>query len=95
MSRGAAVVYNDQACFMPVGSHKVFSYRHQNQQWSQFPDNPNPDCGLVVVNGALTSVGGCTTQSTNALLSLMENGRWVDIFPPMPTPRCLVACVTA
>ena len=25
----------------------------------------------------------------------MENGCWVDIFPPMPTPRCLVACVTA
>ena len=95
MSRGAAVVYGHQACFMPVGSHKVFSYRHQNQQWSQLPDNPNPDCGLAVVNGALTSVGGCTTQPTNALLSLMENGRWVDIFPPMPTPRCLAACVIA
>ena len=94
MSRGAAVVQGDVAYFMPVGSHKVFSYHHKRQQWSQLPDNPNTDCGLVVIDGILTSVGGSRGDPTDILLSFMEDKEWAVMFPPMPTPRSQPGCVT-
>ena len=94
MSRGAAVVYENRVCFMPVGSHKVYAYHHKSKQWSRLPDNPNADCGLVVVNGLLTSVGGCAFGCTSTLLSLIGDSTWSEVFPPMPTARSQVACVT-
>ena len=52
----------------------------------------------AVINGFLTSVGGRTDfDYTNTLLSLTGEGerkQWSEIFPPMPTPRSHVACVS-
>ena len=31
---------------------------HGQEQWSQLPDNPHEYCGLAVIDGLLTSVGG-------------------------------------
>ena len=54
-------------------------------------------CGLAVIDGLLTSVGGENNVCTNTLLSLTGEGmrkQWSEIFPPMPTPRQSVACIT-
>ena len=98
MIRGAAVVQGNTAYFRP-NSTKVYSYQniHSQEQWSQLPDNPNQNCGLAVIDGLLTSVGGYNNGYTNTLLSLTGEGerkQWSWIFPPMPTPRMMVACVT-
>ena len=76
-------------------------YSYQNilgkEQWSQLPDNFNENCGLTVIDGLLTSVGGYNNGYTNTLLSLTGEGmrkQWFEIFPPMPTPRRSVACIT-
>ena len=53
------------------------------------------DFGLAIIDGLLTSVGG--RGPTNTLLSLTGKGerkQWSDVFPPMPTPRSLTACIT-
>ena len=99
MYRGAAVVHGNTAFFRPGSSNKVYSYQNilRKEQWSQLPDNPNWNCGLSVIDGLLTSVGGDNNDYTNTLLSLTGDGirkQWSEIFPPMPTPRRSVACIT-
>ena len=99
MLRGAAVVHGNTAYFRPSGSSKVYSYQNilGKEQWSQLPDNPNSAFGLAVIDGLLTSVGGANNGPTNTILSLTGEGmrkQWSEIFPPMPTPRQSVACIT-
>ena len=99
MFRGAAVVHGNTAYFTPADSTKVYSYQniHGQEQWSQLPDNPNQNCCLAVIDSLLTSAGGYSNGDTNTLLSLTGEGerkQWSEIFPPMPTPRRLAACVT-
>ena len=100
MFRGAAaVVHGNTAYFRPGRSNKVYSYQNilGKEQWSQLPDNPNRYCGLAVIDGLLTSVGGYNNDCINTLLSLTGEGmrkQWSEIFPPMPTPRDKVACIT-
>ena len=96
MTRGSAVVHGNRAYFSPGGS-RVYSYQniHGKEQWSWLPENPNVWFGLAVIDGLLTSVGG--GGPTNTLLSLTGEGerkQWSQIFPPMPTPRSIAACVT-
>ena len=102
MMRGAAVVYGNTAYFRPaaINSVRVYSYQNilGNEQWSRLPDNPNWAFSLAVIDGLLTSVGGRNIRgSINTLLSLTGEGerkKWSEIFPPMPTPRSLTACIT-
>ena len=99
MARGEAVVHENTAYFRPGSSYKVYSYQNilGKEQWSQLPDNPNKNCGLSVIDGLLTSVGGYNIGPTNTLLSLTGEGmrkQWSEIFPPMSTPRWAVACIT-
>ena len=91
----AVVVHGNTAYFRPT---KVYSYQNiaGEKQWSQLPDNPNVNCGLEIIDGLLTSVGGDNNGPTNVLLSLTGEGerkQWLEIFPPMPTPRYGAACV--
>ena len=97
MFRGAAVVYGNTAYFRPGGTVRVYSYENilGNGQWSRLPANPNMGCGLAIIDGLLTSVGG--RGPTNILLSLTGEGerkQWSEVFPPMPTPRHSTACIT-
>ena len=99
--RGAAVVDGNTAYFSTDGSSRVYLYQSivGNEQWSRLPDNRNEDFSLAVIDGLLTSVGGCNSPyvDTNTLLSLTgedERKQWSEVFPPMPTPRRLTACIT-
>ena len=101
MSRGAAVVDGNTAYFSPAHSCRVYSYQNilGNEQWSRLPDNPNGVFSLAVIDGLFTSVGGYNShhKDTNTLLSLRGKGvrkKWSEVFPPMPTPRRLTACIT-
>ena len=99
MYRGTAVihVHGNTAYFRPAASVRVYSYENilGNEQWSRLPANPNMGCGLAIIDGLLTSVGG--RGPTNTLLSLTGKGerkQWSVVFPPMPTPRSSTACIT-
>ena len=60
MARGGVVVHDNTAYIMPEGSHKVYSYQHVlgEGKWSRLPDSPFSNCGLAVIDGLLTSIGG-------------------------------------
>ena len=100
MERGAAVVDGNKAYYSPYNSFTVYSYQNiqGNEEWSRLPDNPNGGFSLAVVDGLLTSVGGFSSSyvDTNTLLSLTgkRERKWSEVFPPMPTPRSLTACIS-
>ena len=97
MSRGTAVVHKNKAYIRPHGSCKIYKYQSIRGRtiWSQEPQNPNINCGLVVIGCILTSVGGKENDCTNTLLSLEEGEKqWFEFFPPMPTPRLSASCAT-
>ena len=99
MCRGAAVVHRNTAYFRPVNSQKVYSYQNivGEEQWTRLPDNSYKAFGLAVIDGQLTSVGGCKDEYTSTLLSFTGEGeskQWSEVYPPMPTPRQSVSCIT-
>ena len=72
MTRGAAIVHGNTAYFKPSCSRRVYSYQiiQGKEQWFQLPDNLSEDCGLTVIDGLITSVGGYNNGYINTLLSL-------------------------
>ena len=94
MARGAAVVHGNTIYFRPADSDRVYSYRHipGEGEWSRLLDNPKRECGLAVVEGILTTVGGGKVEQTSILLSLV--GDWCEVFPRMPTARHSATCIT-
>ena len=100
MCRGVEVVHGNVAFFRPFDSQIIYEYQiniHGEEQWSQLPHIPLKGCGLAVVDGLLTSVGGWSNGYTSTLLSLRQEGEtqeWSEVLPPMPTPRCSAVCVT-
>ena len=103
MVRGVVVVDGNTAYINPDESNKVYSYQisSEDQQWSTLPDSNYYSFSLVVIDGLLTSIGGCFGQSqgprTKTLFSLTGEGRrrhWSRVFPPMSTVRSDLAAVT-
>ena len=95
MCRGSAAVNGDTAYFRPASSRKVYSYKHTLEKWSLLSLNPYESCSLIVTDGLLTSVGGWDEGFAGSLLSLVDKGKgkeWIEVFPPMPTPRRSTAC---
>ena len=98
--RGAAVVHEDKAYFRPANSVKVYCYQNivGIQHWSELPENPNTNCGLVVIENLLTTVGGIGYNNpTNTLLSLVDGKKekkWQETLPHMAVPRYAAACIT-
>ena len=96
MYRGAAVVDGDMAYFISWDG-KVCSYNVSNNKWSKLPKCPYQFSSLAVINGQLTTIGGCKNAYnkdtyTNKLLSLPG---YKEIFPAMPTKRRGTTAVTS
>ncbi|CAI8057379.1 hypothetical protein GBAR_LOCUS31268, partial [Geodia barretti] len=74
------------AYFIPAISQQVYSYQNiqGKEKWSQLQANPNRNCGLAVVDGVLTSVGGWNMMVplTHCLVSeRMGTGKMVRNLP--------------
>ena len=63
-------------------------------KWEALPQCPYRNSGLVVIDSALTAVGGYEGYSrTNELVTLRQS-RWVEEYPPMNTARSSPAVVS-
>ena len=101
MFRGSTAADANMAYFNGLFSTKVHSYNSDTREWHQLPDAPYTDFTLVVVHHMLTMVGGMvggeiSGTATDALLSLMWDGRnkkWLPNLPTMPTKRYSAAAV--
>ena len=98
MKRGAAAAHGSVGYFSSLGSHDVFAYDSEKDDWSKLPECPQRDFGLAVINNLLTAVGGLSRSGlfsyTNRLVSF-NGSKWVTIFPPMPTKRRYPAVISA
>ena len=90
MSRGASTVNGDVSYFMHWNG-KTCSYNSTNRKWVVLPKYPNQYASLVVIDGSLTGIGGCSGNTidvnmyTNKLFSYHK--RWEEALSPMPTKR--------
>ena len=91
MFRGSATSDGHFTYFTPRGSHSVYSYKWSTGKWEELPHCPVRNTGLVIINGALTTVGG--GHFTNKLHTLQQ-GEWVELYPPLHTGRDCPAVVT-
>ena len=94
MYRGATVSNGKMVYFNDIGSITVHAYNSDNQEWYKLPSCPQQYFSLVITTGMLTAVGGLQkSEPIDSLLSLTEDGKWVEYFPPMPTKRYHLAAV--
>ena len=94
---GAAVVDGNVVYFLHRDNpNQVCAYDSSTHKWSkQVPQCPYECSSLSVIRGLLTAIGGRKDGNrVNKLLSIMVDQKWVEHFPPMPTPRSRTAAVT-
>ena len=92
MSRGSATSDLQYAYFMPFGSLSVYRYEWSTEKWDKLPPCPYHNSALVIIDGALTAVGGWDApHRTNKLFTLLQQRRWVEELPPMKTARSSTA----
>ena len=94
MERGSATTDYQFAYFAPDGWNLVCRYQWSTEKWEKL-QSPYSDSGLVIIDGELTAVGGedGSRRTTNKLFTLQQ-GRWVEHYPPMNTARSRTAVVS-
>jgi len=87
MKRGTAVVCDSLAYINSPGSHDVFGYDSKKDNWNKLPECPQREFGLAAINDLLTAVGGLSDGEFTTCLNSFDGGKWLTVFPPMPTKR--------
>ena len=90
MTRRSATTDHQFAYFTPCGSNLVY---RNTEQWNKLPSCQYHNCALVIIDGALTTVGGYGPGLTNKLFTLRQR-QWVEEYPPMNTARSDSTVVT-
>ena len=94
MIRGSAATDQNFAYFASLLSKSTYRYTLSGDNWEELPPCPYSDSGLVVVDSALTAVGGREgAQYTNQLVTLRQS-QWVEEHPPMHIARSSPAAVS-
>ena len=95
MERGSAATYGQFVYCIPAGSTSPYQYKYGTEKWTGLPPCPYRDSGLVIIDSELTTVGGRGDRSrrTSKLFTLQQ-GKWVEKYPPMNTARSSPAVVS-
>ena len=81
-------VVDGSKVYFQGGDHQFFTYNISDNNWLQLPGCPFSCCSLAILNGQPTTIGG--GPPTNKLMSLTDECKWMEKFPPMPTKRRFV-----
>ena len=93
MLRGSATIDEQFAYFSPADSTPIYRYEWNTEKWDQLPSCQYFNSRLVMINGALTAVGGeVGSLRTNKLFTLQQD-QWVEHYPSMNTKRSSAATV--
>ena len=91
-----AVVDESMVYFNADGNNNIQCYNKDSDLWTQLPRCPNTCSSFVIINHALTAIGGLKNariEYSNDVHSLQEKRVWVTIFPPMPTKRASATAI--
>ena len=108
MHVGSAASDLQYAYFAPYDSNSVYRYEWSTEKWDELPLCPYQASALVIIDGALTAVGGDDGYNTytNKLFTFRERdvafsmklrktySRWVEELPPMITARSMTTAVS-
>ena len=95
ISRGSATTDRQFAYFTTQGSRSVYRYEWSTEKWDQLPlSPPHSDSGLVIIDDKLTAVGGHGESGCTKKLVTLQEGQWVECYPPMNTARSQTATVS-
>ncbi len=62
--------------------------------WTSLPPCPAIQYGLTTLNSELITIGGQVQNRTLATAYTFRGDEWIEVLPPMPTPRCLLSTVS-
>ena len=71
--------------------YRLFAYNISDNSWLHLPDCPFYGFSLAILNSQPTTIGG--GPLTNKLMSLTDDCKWTEKFPPMPTKRMFATAV--
>ena len=94
MYRGSAVTDQKTTYCLPNNSQSLYRYTMTEDKWEELPECPHFYSGLVVIDSALTAVGGYDGHSVTNKLVTLRQSRWVEEYPPMNTARSYPAVVS-
>ena len=97
MPRGTSTIIGETVYVNCYNSRSVYAFHCNTTQWSTLPQSPYRLSTLTTINSMLTTVGGSDTNSvyttTNKVITHRDH-KWVELYPPMPTGRHLVAVLS-
>ena len=95
MARGSAATDGRFVCITPAVSTLSYLYECSTDKWTELPSCPCRDSGLAIIDSELTTVGGGVRadRRTNRLF-MLQQGKWVEVYPPMNTARSSPAVVS-
>ena len=95
MKRGSGTSDLQHAYFLPLNSHSVYRYEWSTEKWDELPPPcPYLNSALVIIDGALTAVGGQDGYRHINKLFTLRQGHWVEELPSMKTGRSMTAVVS-
>ena len=94
MTRGSATNTMQYAYFMPLSLSTVYRYEWTTEKWDELPPCPYQNSALVIIDEALTAVGGNDgSHYMNKLLTFRQK-KWAKELPLMTTARSSTAVVS-
>ena len=87
MVRGSATTDGQFAYFTPLASNSLYQYEYSTENWTDLPPCPYYNSGLAIIDSELTTVGGgWHSRAVYAKeLFTLQQGKWVEKYPPMNT----------
>ena len=97
MHRGSAATDGRFVYITPDGFYSLYRYEFSTDEWMELPSCPYSNSGLAIIDSELTTVGGWeygAGHATNKLFTLLRQGEWVEMYPPMKTAHSSPAVVS-
>ena len=71
----------------------LFKYNISQDIWTPLPPCRMFNYGLTTLNNELIAIGGQKNLQTTNAVETLRNGEWIQVLPPMPTPRSHLSTV--
>ena len=74
--------------------YSLYQYECSTEEWTELPLCPYENSGLAIIDSELTTVGGWDGAGRTNKLFTLQQGKWVEVYPPMNTARSRPAVVS-
>ena len=94
MEKGSVATDGRFVYITPAGFYSLYQYECSTEEWTELPSCPYENSGLAIIDSELTTVGGWDGAGRANKLFTLQQGKWVEVYPPMNTARSRPAVVS-